>query len=690
MHRPLLHSVPRRFMWILAALAMALPLCLGRSIASAKTSRVMIPTVAESCGDGILNLPGETCDPPGSPAGPNGNICRADCTVCGDGILDAGELCDDGNAVDTDSCPNRCFPHECGDGIVDPGETCDPPGSPAGGNGNTCRQGCTVCGDGILNAGEACDDGNGVDTDGCPNCCAFCHECGDGIVDTGETCDPPGSPAGPNGNICRVDCTVCGDGILSGGEACDDGNSNNSDACRNNCVLPVCGDGILDAGETCEPPGSPAGANGNICRADCSVCGDGILDAGEACDDGNTNNFDSCPNYCSPDECGIFFDCFCGDGILGNTPGETCDPPGAPAGPNGNICRADCSVCGDGILDAGELCDDGNTNNTDACGNNCFIDECGSGIIFPGETCDPPGAPAGPNGNICRADCSMCGDGIFDSGEACDDGNTNNTDACRNDCTLPRCGDGIVDEDEDCDDGNDVAGDGCENDCTPTPSEAICRSPGFWGTHAGVEKTRSKNITEAVIDCADGNCADHTANDYLLICGEKIDSPDSNPADGTTDWNDAASSTEALCVPVKGAQILQLARQLTAAALNCILSNGDETCASTPLYATAFADCNTTCAASTATKEELTACIGELDCLNNGRTFINGLCLDPVPGNCSEQQLVNVAQGLDFEPPGPAGSPDACQAAHATKCNVVGAAEGPPHDGAHCGTDSLP
>ena len=112
MHRPLLNSVPRRWMWILAALAMALPLCLGRSIASAKTSRVMIPTVAESCGDGILNLPDETCDPPGSPAGPNGNTCRADCTVCGDGILDAGEFCDDGNAVDTDSCPNRCFPHE--------------------------------------------------------------------------------------------------------------------------------------------------------------------------------------------------------------------------------------------------------------------------------------------------------------------------------------------------------------------------------------------------------------------------------------------------------------------------------------------------------------------------------------------------------------------------------------------------
>jgi cysteine-rich repeat protein len=55
------------------------------------------------------------------------------------------------------------------------------------------------------------------------------------------------------------------------------------------------------------------------------------------------------------------------------------------------------------------------------------------------------------------------------------------------------------------DDGNNVDTDGCRNDCTPSPSSGICRTPGFWGTHAGVEKTRSVNITEAVIDCANGN-----------------------------------------------------------------------------------------------------------------------------------------------------------------------------------------
>lgn len=37
-----------------------------------------------------------------------------------------------------------------------------------------------------------------------------------------------------------------------------------------------------------------------------------------------------------------------------------------------------------------------------------------------------------------------CGNGVVDPGEACDDGNGNNNDECTNVCTLTICGDGIV------------------------------------------------------------------------------------------------------------------------------------------------------------------------------------------------------------------------------------------------------
>ena len=94
----------------------------------------------------------------------------------------------------------------------------------------------------------------------------------------------------------------------------------------------------------------------------------------------------------------------------------------------------DAPVCGNGVLERGEQCDDGNAVNTDACRNDCTL--------------------------------PFCGDGIVDMGEQCDDGNAVNTDACRNDCTLPYCGDGIVDMGEQCDDGNASDDDGCKTDCT--------------------------------------------------------------------------------------------------------------------------------------------------------------------------------------------------------------------------------
>ena len=55
---------------------------------------------------------------------------------------------------------------------------------------------------------------------------------------------------------------------------------------------------------------------------------------------------------------------------------------------------------------------------------------------------------------------ATCGNNILESGEQCDDGNNNNFDECRNDCTLPFCGDAISDQNrgEECDDGNGLNG----------------------------------------------------------------------------------------------------------------------------------------------------------------------------------------------------------------------------------------
>jgi cysteine-rich repeat protein len=73
------------------------------------------------------------------------------------------------------------LPPFCGDENVDldEGETCDPPGSNQG-QPNECRDDCTFCGDGNLDAGEQCDDGNNIDGDGCSAFCTEEGICGTG------------------------------------------------------------------------------------------------------------------------------------------------------------------------------------------------------------------------------------------------------------------------------------------------------------------------------------------------------------------------------------------------------------------------------------------------------------------------------------------------------------------------------
>ena len=82
--------------------------------------------------------------------------------MCGDGVVDMDEQCDDGNKDDSDECLSTCKTATCGDGIVRTGwELCDD----AADNGTYghCNATCTDlgprCGDGVLqpDEGETCD-----------------------------------------------------------------------------------------------------------------------------------------------------------------------------------------------------------------------------------------------------------------------------------------------------------------------------------------------------------------------------------------------------------------------------------------------------------------------------------------------------------------------------------------------------
>jgi cysteine-rich repeat protein len=81
-----------------------------------------------------------------------------------------------------------------------------------------------------------------------------------------------------------------------------------------------------------------------------------------------------------------------------------------------------------------------------------------AGVFISGDACLPPG------------ECGICGDGVLDAGEQCDDSNNDDGDGCSAECTIePRCGDGNLDPGEQCDDGNSQNGDCCSASCTIEP-----------------------------------------------------------------------------------------------------------------------------------------------------------------------------------------------------------------------------
>lgn len=163
----------------------------------------------------------------------------------------------------------------------------------------------------------------------------------------------------------------------------------------------------------------------------------------------------------------------CGDGLTQAQ--ELCDDGNTL---DGDGCSADCrsrEACGDGVTDkaAFEVCDDNNTASGDGCSEDCKSNErCGNGIVDSarGEVCDDRNEQSGDG---CSADChslEFCGNNYLDSakGEKCDDGNNDSGDGCSGDCrSVEFCGNGYQDtaKGEACDDGNTQSGDGCSFDC---------------------------------------------------------------------------------------------------------------------------------------------------------------------------------------------------------------------------------
>jgi cysteine-rich repeat protein len=351
--------------------------------------------------------------------------------------------------------------------------------------------GCSVIVDGAIQDRDA---GNGGGIDG-----------GDRDASGG------GDSGGGDGGGGIISCTGMTDGTMCGGGR----------VCINEaCEISECGDGVIDPalGEECDDEND---VPGDGCENDCDLTCENAAD----CDDGRPCNG---AETCSDDNV-----CVAGT-PLGS--GASCEQASGEAG----VCReADCvrAGCGNTIVDAGEACDDGNTDDGDGCDSDCTFScetdsDCDDGSVCTGsETCDTANHVCVAGTLLECEDSSPCTRDECDSVMGCvyplvdmdgDGYASSNLGACGTDCNDSRadvnpgavelCGDAL---DSDCngevnpastpfwyldcdDDGYSFVGAATQQLCEEPPP-ACTGGTGGWTTRVPISGDRSTN------DCRDTN-----------------------------------------------------------------------------------------------------------------------------------------------------------------------------------------
>ena len=305
-------------------------------------------------------------------------------TRCGDGSLEPGEQCDDGNTLNGDCCSSTCQ-------LVAAGTACADDGNPC--TRDVCNGGAPVCEHPAGNAGTVCRASVGP--------CDMVDAC-DGIA---TSCPPDNFQ--PSIVTCRASAGACDlpEQCTGTGPACP-ADAKSTAVCRpaaGGCDVAESCNGMSN---TCPADGFVSG--GSVCRSAAGEC-----DLAEAC----TGTSATCPADAFK---GVGTACT-DDGSVCTT--DVCDGGGAcahPAGNAGTVCRGAAGAC-----DVAEACDGVSGGcPADALVPASTVCRSATGECDVAEACSgaSPACPADAfkgGGTACADDGSVCTTDVCDGGGAC-------------------------------------------------------------------------------------------------------------------------------------------------------------------------------------------------------------------------------------------------------------------------------
>lgn len=354
--------------------------------------------------------------------------------ICGNGIVDGTmETCDDGNTMPGDGCDATCQVEAAGAFTATGGNTQTFAGQtlavgqldtylvtvPAGNDvyltAETFENAMTMTCPNIDTVLRLLDNGNtrlGTDDEGGVGSCSRIDPAIDGFarLTGGATYFVTVEEFQLNAAITydlvlsAVTADVCGNGVIETGEVCDDGNTANNDGCDSMCQPEVRGTFNAVGGQTQTFTGGPIAVNNTETWAiTVPMGGDVYVDAETftnaammACTNIDTviRLFDSNATEIASDDQGGVGDCSRIDFALGDTAARL--SPGnytltvedwllnTPIPAYEIVFSATAAdICGNGFVEMGEDCDDGNTMGGDACPANCVFANSLTGNATP-------------------------------------------------------------------------------------------------------------------------------------------------------------------------------------------------------------------------------------------------------------------------------------------------------------------